>query len=371
MKICESVSLKGLTTLKIGGVAHYFCRVRNEHELQTTLQFSKKKEVPLIILGGGSNVLLSDGSISALVAKIDIKGIEWRESKHFVHVLVGAGESWDTLVEKAVKKGLWGIENLSGIPGTVGAAPIQNIGAYGAEIKNTLKWVKVLDTKTGKSRRLSNKKCEFGYRDSIFKHPKGKALIITHVALRLKKSGTPNLVYKDLKERFKIYDLGFKNKKRELTPAVIRKAVIGIRSKKFPDLRECGTAGSFFKNPIIPKTQFDALKKRYPALPGFPLTADERGYEDMRINADADESLRIIKDKGLKIKIPLAWLLDNVCGLKGFHKGNVALFERQPIVLVNTGGASADEIKKFAEKIVLRVRKETGIDIEWEVQKIY
>src|SRR3989344_484471 len=341
MKICESVSLKGLTTLKIGGVAHYFCRVRNEHELQTTLQFSKKKEVPLIILGGGSNVLLSDGSISALVAKIDIKGIEWRESKHFVHVLVGAGEIWDTLVEKAVKKGLWGIENLSGIPGTVGAAPIQNIGAYGAEIKNTLKWVKVLDTKTGKSRRLSNKKCEFGYRDSIFKHPKGKALIITHVALRLKKSGTPNLVYKDLKERFKIYDLGFKNKKRELTPAVIR------------------------------KTQFDALKKRYPALPGFPLTADERGYEDMRINADADESLRIIKDKGLKIKIPLAWLLDNVCGLKGFHKGNVALFERQPIVLVNTGGASADEIKKFAEKIVLRVRKETGIDIEWEVQKIY
>src|SRR3989338_287144 len=227
MKICESVSLKGLTTLKIGGVARYFCRVRNEHELQTALQFSKKKEVPLIILGGGSNVLLSDGSISALVAKIDIKGIEWMESKHFVHVLVGAGESWDTLVEKAVKKGLWGIENLSGIP-----------GADGAEIKNTLKWVKVLDTKTGKSRRLSNKKCEFGYRDSIFKHPKGKALIITHVALRLKKSGTPNLVYKDLKERFKIYDLGFKNKKRELTPAVIRKAVIGIRSKKFPDLRE-------------------------------------------------------------------------------------------------------------------------------------
>ena len=343
MRIREFVSLKKMTTLKIGGVARYFCAVERAEELSEALAFAREKRINLVVFGGGSNVLIADEDIDALIIKIDIKGIGWKEDSEDVLVVAGAGESWDGLVAKAVRRELWGVENLSGIPGTVGAAPIQNIGAYGTEIKETLAWVEVFDTRSGKFRTLSNKECKFGYRDSIFKRPKGKSLIITRVALWLKKSGTPNLEYKDLKERFRIYDLRFK--KKRLTPLDIRKTVLEIRSRKFPDLRTHGTAGSFFKNPIISQGKFNKLKKKFPDLPGFPIFT--------------------------RFKIPLAWILDNVCGLKGFCKGNVTLFEPQPIVIVQNGKASAEEIKSFAKEISDKVKAKTDIDIEWEIQQIW
>jgi UDP-N-acetylmuramate dehydrogenase len=285
-----------------------------------------------------------------VVIKNEIRGSEWGAENQFpkekdaVLVTVGAGESWDALVAESVRRGLWGIENLSGIPGTVGAAPIQNIGAYGVELQDVLQWVEALDAKTGKLRCLSNRECFFGYRDSIFKTPKGKDLIITRVALRLSKNGKPHLEYKDLREKFPIPNSQFPI--QNLTPTDIRKAVLEIRSRKFPDLREYGTAGSFFKNPIISQRQFDTLKKRYPDLPGFELR---------------------MKDEGLRMKIPLAWILDHICGLKGFKKGAVTLFERQPIVLTAMPGATAEEIKKFAEEVIRRVHAKTGIAVEYEV----
>lgn len=383
MRIQEHISLKELTTMKVGGIARYFCSVKKVGELSEALAFAREKKIGFSVLGGGSNTLIANGNIDALIIKIDIKGIEWREGKDIltsrnsdilksqnlkisksqnVLVIAGAGESWDGLVAKAVRRGLWGVENLSGIPGTVGAAPVQNIGAYGAEIKETLAWVEIFDTESGKFRTLLNKACEFGYRDSIFKRPEGKRFIIMRVALRLKRNGRPNLEYKDLKERFRIYDLRFVKGKGEETLghpvlADIRKAVLEIRSNKFPDLREFGTAGSFFKNPIISQEQFAALKKKFPDLPGFEVSLPR-------------SKLTANSYKLKAIKVPLAWVLDNICGLKGYARGNVRLFERQPIVLVQNGSASFEEIEAFAKEITERVKKKTGIEIEFEVQRI-
>lgn len=359
MNIQEHISLKELTTMKIGGVARFFCMVTSEADMREAFAFAKEKGIVVTILGGGSNVLVGSDEIHALVIKVDVRGVEWKDEGDTVLVIGGAGQSWDALVAEAVRRELWGIENLSGIPGTVGAAPIQNIGAYGTEVKEVIEWVEVFDIALGKLRQLTNAECRFAYRDSIFKH-EGKKLMVTKVAVRLKKAGVPNLEYKDLKRYFA----------HDPAPSLvrIRATVLEIRSKKFPDLNEFGTAGSFFKNPIIPKAQFDELQKKYPDLPGFPMDADIRGFGNTRMLAD--DSLRI-KDKGLRIKIPLAWILDNICGLKGYEKGNVKLFEKQPIVLVQNGSASAEEIESFAKEISDRVREQTGIIVEWEVQKIF
>ncbi len=336
MTIEEHVSLRELTTLKIGGTARYFVSAATIHDLVEAVVFAREKEVPFVVLGGGSNVLISGGEFKGLVIKNDIRGIEWKDEAGEVLAVAGAGESWDGLVAQAVQKGLWGIENLSAIPGTVGAAPIQNIGAYGTEVKATVDWVEVFDASTGTTKQFSNSQCRFGYRDSIFKHQEGKTFIVCRVALRLRTTGTPNLGYTDLQKHF-----AGKN-----APSLqeVREAVIDIRSKKFPDLREFGTAGSFFKNPVITTERFDELKKKFPELPGFP---GESG-----------------------VKISLAWVLDKVCGLKGYEKGNVKLFEKQPIVLVQNGLASAEEIISFAKEIAGVVKDKTGLEIEWEVQHI-
>ena len=357
MGIQENISLKELTTLKIGGKARFFCSVSNVEELARAIVFAADQAVPVTILGGGSNVLITEGTINRLFIKIEIYGIEWTDESESVLAIAGGGESWDKLVSEAVQRNLWGIENLSGIPGTVGAAPVQNIGAYGTEIQSAVEWVEVFDTQTGATDRLSNAKCKFSYRNSVFKELVGKKLIITRVALRLQKSGTANLEYKDLKEifnsQFSIFNEEEKKEKiRNLPVRDIRKAVLEIRGRKFPDLKTTGTAGSFFKNPIISAGKFSELKKKYPNLPGFPLS-DVTGHRSP-----------------VSVKVSLAWILDALCGMKGFQKGDVALFERQPIVLVNTGRASAEEVGAFAQEVSACVKEKTGIDIEWEVQRI-
>ncbi len=393
MRIEEHVSLKALTTLKVGGMARYFAAVASVDELKEAFAFAKEKKVPFTVLGGGSNVLIAGGEINRLFIKIEIKGIEWKSplTKGALHsdagglftkgkttpasedggtpkssgdiVTAGAGESWDSLVTQAVEKGLWGIENLSGIPGTVGAAPVQNIGAYGAELADVLLWVEALDPATGMLTKLSLGQCGFGYRDSIFKRSEGKGLIITRVALRLSKEGTANLEYKDLGNRISNSQFLISTKteekrsEREITPSDIRTAVLEIRGGKFPDLAVYGTAGSFFKNPIISKQKFDELKKKYPALPGFPISSSSN-FQLRTSNLE------------LPVKVPLAWILDNICGMRGLTEGPVGLFKNQPIVLVNFGGASAGEVNAFARRITDCVKEKTGIHVEYEVQKI-
>ncbi|KKW12529.1 MAG: UDP-N-acetylenolpyruvoylglucosamine reductase [Parcubacteria group bacterium GW2011_GWA2_49_9] len=437
MHIQEHISLKELTTMKIGGDARYFCSASTAEALAEAVLFAREKNVPVIVLGGGSNTLVASGDINALVLKIEIKGVEWESplgkwnsrrrgalrrgvgggllqppahrnaSTPFskgdsVPVVVGAGESWDGFVAQAVEKGLWGIENLSGIPGTVGAAPIQNIGAYGTEVKDTILWVEVFDIKAGKLRRLTNAECRFAYRDSMFKHQVEGPFIVCRVAFLLRKDGVPNLEYKDLQKYFgNLSSPPFQGEKRILGasqdlerpssdakgvqlryegdkrggsfPSLqqIRNAVIEIRSGKFPDLREFGTAGSFFKNPIISKKQFDELKERYPNLPGFPLSLSPslEGEIERWCTPPTLPSKEGRREE--KVKIPLAWVLDNICNLKGFKKGNVALFEKQPIVLVHSGEATSEEIELFAKEIADIVKVKTGIEIEWEVQRIF
>jgi UDP-N-acetylmuramate dehydrogenase len=289
------------------------------------------------MLGGGSNIVLSDGGFDGLVVKNEMKGI--RESREGDAALVDAqaGELWDDLVAHCVEKGYWGLENLSLIPGTVGASPVQNIGAYGVEAKDTIESVRVIDMRTGKEETFSNEECKFAYRTSVFKRLDGRHYAIVSVRFRLSLAPKPNLSYKDLKVRFA--------GREEPSLSDIRRAVIDIRTGKFPDLKEVGTAGSFWKNPIISESLFRSLRERYPLVPAFP-TPDG------------------------SVKVPLAWLLDNACGLKGYVKGSVGLWKNQPLVLVAHAGATQAELDAFADEIAGVVMQKTGIAIEREVESI-
>ncbi len=336
----SGVSLKNYTTFKLGGQAMYFWAVKSAHELKTAINFAKSQGLPFFVMGEGSNILVSDEDLPALVLKMEIKGIDWQEqNKDKVELLVSAGENWDKIVKETVEKNLYGLENLSGIPGSAGAAPIQNIGAYGQEVKNVISWVEVLDTKTLKTHRLSVKECEFSYRDSVFKKEGGKHFIVTKVALSLDKKGQPITEYKDVANYIS------ENSIKELKPKAMRQIILKIRQGKFPNLSQVGTAGSFFKNPIIPVEHFNQLKEKFLEVPNFPV--DER-----------------------RIKIPAAWILDKVCGLKGFRKGDAGLYEKQPLVIVNHGQATAKEIYELAQWIKTLVKDKTGIDLEEEVRLV-
>ena len=342
MNFQENVLLKDYATLQIGGRARYFTVVKSEVDLREALTFSKSRKLPIFVLGGGSNVLISDKGFYGLVIKNEIKGIKFidlptQTGKIGEKVILeaGAGEIWDEVVSLSVIRNLFGLENLSGIPGTVGGAAVQNAGAYGVEIKDTLLSVEGLNASNGKKFIFENKDCQYGYRDSIFK--KNKKFIITAIHLKLSKKMALKTEYAGLKNILKEEEI--------IKPSDIRDAVLKIRGEKLPDWHKVGTAGSFFKNLIITKDKFRELKEKYPEIPSFPELKN-------------------------KVKVPLAWVLDNICNLKGYKEGNVGLYEKQPIVLVNYGMATEKEINNFAEKIKRIVKEKIGIEIEMEVEKI-
>jgi len=333
MIIREHIPLKDLTTLRAGGTARYVIECRSESDVKEALLLAEREGLPFAVLGEGSNVLASDAGFPGVLLLMRIEGIEAKEEEDAVTLLAGAGVNWDAFVMEAASRGLWGIENLAGIPGTVGAAPVQNIGAYGMEIRDTLAYVDALDTRNGEVARIKREECGFGYRDSRFKHEPW--LVILKVAFRLARTGEPRIGYADL--------AACKDRGEDLsTPALIGEVVRKVRSFKFPDLALCGTAGSFFKNPIVPSEKHMELAKRYGAVPSFPV---EGG-----------------------VKIPLAFILDRVLGLRGHVEGRVSLFGNQPLVLVANDDASAAEIDAFANAIAQRVLDETGIAIEREVR---
>lgn len=335
MKLLLNVSLREHTTLRVGGPAAFFVSVETLEELREAVLFAEKKELLFFVLGSGSNILFSDTGWSGLVIQMCILGINHEEEGDDVFVIAGAGVLWDTLVQETVEKKLWGLENLSAIPGTVGATPVQNVGAYGAEVSDYIVWVDAYNTKTKKVERISNADCLFSYRNSFFKTVKGKDFIITSVCFKLSKESTPDLSYRDLVNYFK-------DQSNMPSLLEIREAVIEIRKKKFPDLSVLGTAGSFFKNPIVSSEKMTELKQRFPTMPCFE-----------RPNGDR--------------KISLAWILDNVLNLKGHRSGSVGVFENQPLVLVNYGDATEKEITVFVKKIQERVLYEVGINITPEV----
>ncbi len=323
----ENVPLANLTTFCLGGPARYLARVRNLEELKQSINFARDKNLLTQIFGGGSNILVSDKGFGGLVIKIEMMGVE-REGETLI---AEAGESWDALVERAVRDGLWGIENLSGIPGTVGAAPIQNIGAYGTEVKDTLVWVDVFDIGKNEVVRISNTDCEFGYRTSKFKKESG-GFVVLRAAFKLNKNGSPNYSYKDLSE------ISRSNLDE------IRQKVLGVRAGKFPNLSVDGTAGSFFLNPVISAQKAAELLSKYPDLPQFPV------------------------EKG--VKVSLAWLFDHALSIKGISVGGARLFEKQPLVIVVSRSARSRDVVELAKKVLELVQNKLEIKIEPEVKII-
>jgi len=346
MNIQEHIPLASYTTFKIGGNARYFCVVRTTAELEEARVFARQKHAPLFILGGGSNILVSDEGFQGLVIKNEIKGIAYtKQSDGKTLVTVGAGENWDTFVADTVARGFGGLENLSGIPGTVGASPVQNIGAYGVEVKDSIFSVMAVDQVTGEEKIFSHAECELGYRNSFFKTPAGKKWIITQVQFLLDPSYPISIEYKDLATYFLGKDTA------TLSRRDVREAVLKIRHAKLPELQSLGTAGSFFKNVTISKEQYDTLKKKWPELPGFPILT-------------ADSTLSTVK-------VPLAWILDNVCGFKGYRVGEVGVYKNQALVLINYGKGTATDIVHLADTMQKKVYEMTGIVIEPEVEYIF
>jgi UDP-N-acetylmuramate dehydrogenase len=338
MTIRENVSIAPYTTLKVGGIARYCAEVTDEAELVEAISFAREKKVEYTIIGGGSNILVSDEGFSGLVILMRMRGITHEDASDGKTALLrcAAGEDWDYCVAYAVQNDLWGIENLSGIPGTVGASPVQNIGAYGTEVRETIEQVRVYDPEIDAVRDMTNTECEFGYRTSIWKRERVEQLVVLRVTFRLSRRARPNVSYKDLTLYFEREGI--------LHPSLahIRSAVLEIRGGKFPDLSAVGTAGSFWKNPTVPQKIAEELKARYPELPVFPV----------------NES---------KSKLSLAWILDHVCELKGHAHGRAALYENQPLVLIAFPSCTSFEIDSLALHVSKIVHEKTGIVIEREV----
>ncbi len=332
--ILEHVSLARFTTFKTGGPARYFISVETPAELGAAVAFAEAKQLPLFVLGGGSNVLVPDDGYHGVVAHIQLRGISYVDvSATQVEVTAAAGESFDELVAETTKRGMWGLENLSAIPGTVGATPVQNVGAYGVEVADSIVSVAVFNRETGGNEVLSTAACGFGYRDSCFKHAAGAKYIITSVTFLLSRIPQPQLSYADL---------ALLEAAGEQTPETIRTAVIAIREAKFPDWSVVGTAGSFFKNPIITSEAAALLHAEYPALPLYP-TADT------------------------KVKVSLGFVLDKICGVRGYVRGATRLYEKQALVLVADSGATTTDILNFADEIAHIVCAKTQLHIEREV----
>ena len=336
MKIKQNIRLSEYNTFKTGGNAKFFCEVKNEGELIEAIKFAKNNNLKFIVIGNGSNLLIKDEDYLGLVIKMSIKGKDI-DSKNDVYTIVStcAGESFDGFISFVVSKGLSGIENLWNIPGTVGASVVQNIGAYGTEVKDYIVSVEGIDADSLNKFIYKNENCNFGYRESTFK--KNKNLIITKVFFKLNNAFIPNLEYPALKDYFL--------DKKNISIKEVIKAIGKIRKNKLPDWKVLGTAGSFFKNPIISEKEYSDILLKYPSLPKYLA---ETGF----------------------VKIPLGFVLDKICGLKGFKIGKVGLYEKQSLIIVNYGGASYFEINNFAKIIEEKVYEKIKIKIEREVEVI-
>ena len=336
MKIQENISLKNYNTFGVEAKAHYFVEVHDLHELKYATEFAKINHIKILFLGGGSNLLFTQ-DFDGLVIKLNLKGIS-EENLDENHVLVSAkaGVNWHEFVLYTLSKNYGGLENLSLIPGNVGTCPIQNIGAYGTEIKDHFVSCKALNLETSEIEELSLEDCKFGYRDSIFKtSAKGKYVIVEVTFKLTSKNHHIKTEYGASSTELK--NLGIENP----TIQEVSKAVINIRQSKLPNPAEIGNAGSFFKNPSIPLVQFENLKEKFPEIQGYA--------------------------NGDWVKVPAGWLIENA-GWKGKQLGNVASHKLQALVIINaTGNASGKEIYDFSTQIIDSVKENYGIALEREV----
>lgn len=333
MQLHTNVDLSQYNTLGLRSSAKLFTELHNIIDLHGLIQDESVKNLKWHVLGGGSNLVLPH-NVEGLVIKVANVGKQLlHEEADYYFVKAAAGEVWDEFVQWTLQHGYYGLENLSLIPGTVGAAPIQNIGAYGVEVKDLLHEVTAVDLKTGELKTFSNSECCFSYRDSYFKQDGAGKYLIWDVTFRLPKRVHLNLEYGDIRKELERQGL------TETAPN-ISKAVIAIRTSKLPDPKVIGNAGSFFKNPIVASSVRDNLLKQYPNMVSFPATEGNH-------------------------KLAAGWLIDQ-CGWKGKKLGPVGMFEKQALVLVNHGGANADDVWKLADQVCADVRSRFGVDIEPE-----
>ena len=335
MNFSENYSLKNHNTFGVDAKAKYFATFNSEEELADLLKSEITQKEPLFILGGGSNILLTK-NFDGLVLANEIKGIEIvSENENYNTIKVGAGEVWHDFVLWSIDKNLSGIENLALIPGLVGASPMQNIGAYGVEVKDVVESVDFIEIDSGNKKTIENSACNFGYRDSIFKHELKGKVVITKVVLKLSRTPLNKTTYGAI-------DVELKNLNLEASPKNIAQAVINIRNSKLPDPKVLGNSGSFFKNPVIETTKFEELKKEFPEIVGYKVSET-------------------------KTKIAAGWLIDNA-GLKGYRKADAGVHKNQALVLVNYGNATGLEIINLAKEIQIVVKEKYGIQIELEVK---
>ncbi|WP_372934276.1 UDP-N-acetylmuramate dehydrogenase [Mariniphaga sediminis] len=337
IRFSENYALTPHNTFGLKARARYFFEFTETEDLQTFVSSNESwNNLPLFVLGGGSNVLFRD-DFKGLVIHPNIPGIfKVKEDRQYVWFEAGAGEVWDDFVKYCVDFGAGGVENLSQIPGSVGAAPVQNIGAYGQEVSHVIERVKGFDLQQKMPVEFPASACEFAYRDSLFKRELKNRVVITSVVFKLDKFPEFNLAYGQVEE--KVNTLG------EVSLQNIRKAVIEIRASKLPDVNELGNAGSFFKNPVVTVEFAEKIRERFPEVPVYPVNEKEA-------------------------KLAAGWLIEKA-GWKGRREGNVGVHEKQALVLVNYGNATGKEVFNFSEKIRQAVWEKFGVQLEREVNCI-
>ena len=331
-----NVDLLPYNSFGFPAVAKHFVEINDIQELETLIRSDVFKNEKHLILSGGNNVLFQEDVFDGIVVHINTKGIEVIEdSDNDVVVRAQAGEDWPKFVEKMVTMGLYGVENLAHIPGKVGAAPVQNIGAYGMELKDSFLRCEAIELATGNKRIFMKEECNFGYRNSVFKNELKGQYVITSVDLLLHRQPELKLEYGNIKAY--LSEHGIENP----TLQQLHDAICAIRDAKLPDVKQIGNAGSFFKNPVISAEQFETLQKDYPDIPHYP---------------DAD---------GM-VKVPAGWLIEHA-GWKGWRDEHVGVYEKQALVLVHYGGGTGHDIVDLAQRIQQSVEEKFGIRISPEV----
>lgn len=338
MLLQENVALGPLTTMGVGGPARFFVEASSAAEVQEAVQFAKSRNLSLFVLGGGSNVIVSDVGWPGLVLKVSILGINHRHGHGKAYFDAGAGEDWDGFVATAVQHHCAGVECLSGIPGSVGGTPVQNVGAYGQEVAETIDSLVALDLKSGEEEEFENAECRFAYRTSIFNTSERGRYVILRVTYALTHDGKPRIEYADLKKHFAATS-------GEPTLTQVREAVRQIRASKAmlitPGDEDSRSAGSFFMNPVLSASEFGALKQRAAArnleIPSYPALEAQR-------------------------KVSAAWLVEHSGFAKGYGNGRVGISRKHALAIVNRGGASASEI------IALKNEIEHGVEEEWGIR---
>lgn len=345
LKTQENIPLAPLTTFRVGGPARYFVEAHSEHEVTDAVSHAAERNLPLFVLGGGSNLLVSDDGWPGLVLKVSLAGVEFEGDRQKMLFHAGAGENWDSLVALTVDKNCGGLECLSGIPGTVGGTPVQNVGAYGQEVSQTITRVRALEIATGKRLDMSNGDCGFNYRTSIFNTTHRDQYIVLEVSYRLPRNGEAKIEYADLKKAF-----AASNSEKPTLPQV-RDAVRSIRQSKAMLLldgdEDCRSAGSFFKNPIVSQAEAD----RVHAL------AEQRAH---------GKTVPLYPAADGQVKLAAAWLVEQAGFAKGYSLGPVGISSKHALAIVNRGGATAKDIVALKDAIQKKVFDVWGVSLQPE-----